>query len=172
MKKLIAILALSLSFSAIAAPKNEGVKIAVINIQKVITNIGEGKSVMKTLETSFKTKQKEIKAEEEAIKKLQKDYQKQSSLLSDKAKAKKENEIRGKIAKLQQKTMEYQNNIQKQEKQLKQPILEKLKPVIDEVSESKNVSMTFEVSSSPVVYAQSQIDITEDVIKAYDKKHK
>lgn len=167
MKKLVCILALALSFSAIAE-----VKIGVINIQKVITSIGEGKSVMKTLEKSFKSKQKEIKAEEDAIKKMQQDYQKQSSLLSDKAKANKENEIRQRIAKLQQKTMEYQKNIQQQEQQLKKPILEKLKPVIDDVSKSKDLAMTFEVSSSPVVYAQTQIDITDEVIKAYDKKHK
>ncbi|MCO4756325.1 MAG: OmpH family outer membrane protein [Bacteriovoracaceae bacterium] len=167
MKKLITVIALALSFSAAAE-----VKIGLVNIQKVITSIGEGKSVMKTLEKSFKSKQKEIKAEEEAIKKLQQDYQKQSSLLSDKAKAKKEDEIRTKIGTLQRKTMEYQKNIQNQEKQLKKPILEKLKPVIDEVSKNKSVAMTFEVSSSPVVYAEKQIDITEDVIKAYDKKHK
>lgn len=167
MKKLITILAMALSFSAVAQ-----VKVGVINIQKVITSIGEGKNVMSTLEKSFKSKQKEIKAEEEAIKKLQQDYQKQSSLLSDKAKANKENEIRQKIAQLQQKTADYQKNIQNQERELKQPILEKLKPVIDQVSQSKDVAMTFEASSSPVVYAQNQVDITNDVIKAYDKKHK
>ncbi len=167
MKNLIMVIALAFSFSAMAE-----VKIGVVNIQKVITSIGEGKSVMKTLEKSFKSKQKEIKSEEEAIKKLQQDYQKQSSLLSDKAKAKKEDEIRKKISSLQRKTMEYQKNIQNQEKQLKKPILEKLKPVIDSVSKDKGVALTFEASSSPVVYAQKQIDITSDVIKAYDKKHK
>ncbi len=160
-------MALAFSFSAMAE-----VKIAIVNIQKVITSIGEGKSVMQTLEKSFKSKQKEIKAEEDAIKKLQQDYQKQSSLLSDKANATKEDEIRKNIASLQIKTMEYNNNIQNQEKELKKPILEKLKPVIDNVSKKKEVALTFEASSSPVVYAQKQVDITEDVIKAYDKKHK
>ena len=167
MKRASIILALALfSLQAMA-----NVKVGVVNIQKVITSIGEGKSVMKTLEKSFKAKQKEIKAEEEAIKKLQQDYQKQSSLLSEKAKAKKENEIRQKIAQLQQKTMEYQKNIQSQEQQLKKPILEKLKPVIDQVSKQEKVAMTFEISSSPVVYAQEQVDITDKVIKTYDKKH-
>ena len=55
---------------------------------------------------------------------------------------------------------------------MKKPILEKLKPVIDEVSKSEKVAMTFEITSSPLVYAQDKVDITEKVIKAYDKKHK
>lgn len=73
---------------------------------------------------------------------------------------------------LQNKTRSYQADIQKQEAELKKPILEKLKPVIDEVSASEKVALTFEISTSPVVYAESRVDITDAVIKAYDKKHK
>ncbi len=167
MKKLILVLSLVLSFSAFAETK-----IAVVNIQKVITSIKAGKNVMKQLEKAFKKKQKELKGEETAIKKLQKDYQKQNLVLSDKAKLKKENEIRGRIQALQKKTMDYQKGIQQQEAQLKKPILEKLKPVIDQVSKEKKVAMTFEVTASPLVYAESKVDITDAVIKAYDKKHK
>lgn len=167
MKKLIILLSLLLSFSAFAE-----VKVGIVNIQKVITSIKEGKSVMKSLEKSFKSKQAELKKEENKIKKLQKDYQKQSLVLSDKAKAKKEADIRGRIQKLQKTTMAYQKEIQKQEAQLKKPILEKLKPVIDSVSKAEKVTMTFEITSSPLVYAQNKIDITAKVIKAYDSKHK
>ena len=156
-----------LSVSAMAE-----VKIGVVNIQKIITSIKQGKSVMTTLEKSFKSKQKELKKEEEGIKKLQVDYQKQSLVLSDKAKLKKETELRNKIQALQKKTMDYQKDIQKQEAELKKPILEKLKPIIDEVSEKMKVAMTFEITSSPLVYAESKVDITDEVIKAYDKKNK
>lgn len=167
--KLILMIATVISFSVNAAT---GVKVGVINIQKVISKIKEGVEVQSTLEKSFKAKQKEIKAEEDKIKDLQEKYQKQSALLSDDAKLKKGQEIRQMIAELQKKTMGYQKSIQKQEAELKKPILEKLKPIIDKVSEEAEVTMTFEVSSSPIVYAKDQIDITDNVIKAYDKEHK
>lgn len=167
MKKLIVLLCLLLSVSAFAE-----VKIGVVNIQKVITTIKQGKSVMQALEKSFKAKQKDLKSEEEGIKKLQQDYQKQSLVLSDKAKLKKETELRSKIQALQKKTMDYQKDIQKQEADLKKPILEKLKPIIDEVSKEMKVALTFEVTASPLVYAESKVDITDAVINAYDKKNK
>lgn len=167
MKQITFLITLLLSLSVFAETK-----VGIVNIQKVITSIKEGKGVMKSLEKSFKTKQAELKKEEDAIKKLQKDYQKQSLVLSDKAKAKKEGEIRKKIQELQQKTMTYQKEIQQLEAQMKKPILEKLKPIIDEVSEKENVAMTFEITSSPLVYAKAKVDITEKVIKAYDSKHK
>ncbi len=166
MKNILLIALMVFSVSSFAE-----VKIGIVNIQKVMATIKEGKSVNTTLEKSFKAKQKLIKSEEEKITKMQKDFQKQNLVLSDAAKAKKGAEIQKKIAEVRNQMMTYQKEIQKQEKQLKKPILDKLKPIIDDVSKKEKVAMTFEISSSPIVYAASTVDITEQVIKAYDKKH-
>ena len=93
-------------------------------------------------------------------------------VLTDAAKAKKENEMRATVQKIQQMQAKFQKEIQKQEAEIKKPLLEKLKPIIDAVSKEEKVTMTFEITSSPVVYAETKVDLTEKVIKAYDKKHK
>ncbi len=165
MKSLILILALSISFSAMAE-----VKVGIVNIQKIILSIKEGKSVNKTLEKSFKSKQDRIKKEEDSIRKLQEKFKKQDAVLTDMAKAKKGAEIKQKIDAVRAKMMQFQKEIQKQEAELKKPILEKLKPVIDSVSKSEKVSLTFEISQSPVVYAANKEHLTKKVIEAYDKK--
>ena len=92
-------------------------------------------------------------------------------VLSDTAKAKKVGEIQRKMAEAKQKMRQFQQEIQKQEAELKKPILEKLKPIIDSISKAEKVDLTFEMSSSPIVYAQTKVDLTAKVIKAYDKKH-
>lgn len=166
MKRILLLALICFSVSVMAE-----VKVGMVNIQKIITTIKEGKSVNTTLEKSFKSKQKLIKKEEEAIKKLQADFQKQNLVLSDKAKAKKAQEIQQKMMAVRQQMEKYQREIQNQEKELKKPILDKLKPIIDEISKSESVAMTFEISSSPIVYASSTVDLTDKVIKAYDKKH-
>lgn len=166
MKNLILILALVFSFSAMAE-----VKVGIVNIQKIILTIKEGKAVNKTLEKSFKKKQELIKKEETAIRKLQEKFKKQDAVLTAQAKAKKAAEITKKIETVRSKTMQFQKEIQKQEAELKKPILEKLKPVIDEVSQKNKVALTFEISQSPVVYAANKMDLTKLVIEAYDKKY-
>ncbi len=166
MKKILVLSIVCFSISVMAE-----VKVGMVNIQKIITTIKEGKSVNTTLEKSFKSKQNLVKKQEEGIKKLQADFQKQNLVLSEKAKAKKAGEIQQKIAAVRQQMMGYQKEIQKQEKELKKPILDKLKPIIDQISKDEKVAMTFEISSSPIVYAASTIDLTDKVIKAYDKKH-
>lgn len=155
------------SFSAFAE-----VRVGLVNIQKIISTISEGKSVNKTLEKSFKSKQKVLKKEEEEIKKMIANFEKQNAVLSDAAKAKKRAEIQQRRQEASSKMMQFQKEIQKQEAELKKPILDKLKPVIDEVSKEEKVALTFEISASPPIYAAQKVDLTEKVIKAYDKKHK
>ena len=166
MKAFILLTTLILSTSAFSATK-----VGLVNIQKIIGEIKEGKAVNKTLEKSFKSKQKSIKKEEEAIRKLQEQIQKQSKVLSDSAKAKKFAEIQKMVADARAQTQKFQKEIQKQEAELKKPILEKLKKVIDKISSEEKVDLTFEISSSPIVYAAEKIDLNDKVIKAYDKEH-
>ncbi len=166
MKSLIVLSALILSFSAHSA-----VLVGLVDIQKVIVSIKEGKAVQKTLEKAFNDKKSILKKDEDKIKKAQEDYKKQSMVLAEAARMSKEREIQEQMMKLQGKTMEFQKEIQKMEQDLKKPILEKLRPIIDEVSKASSVAMTFELSAAPIIYAEAKKDLTEEVIKAYDKKH-
>ena len=166
MKLVIALMLLTFSFSSFSA-----VLVGLVDVQKIITSIKEGKNVQKTLEKSFNDKKSVLSKDEEKIKKAQEDYKKQSAILADAARLNKEREIQEMIMKLQNKTMEYQREIQKMEQDMKKPILEKLRPIIDEISKANNVDLTFELSAAPIVYAASKKDLTDDVIKAYDKKH-
>ena len=164
-------LTLALTLLVFSLNSFSAVVVGLVDIQKVITSIKEGKGVQKTLEKAFNEKKAVLKKDEDKIKKAQEDYKKQSMVLAEAARMSKERDMQEMMMKLQSKTMEYQKDIQKMEQDLKKPILEKLRPIIDEVSKSAAVAMTFELSAAPIVYAEAKKDITDDVIKAYDKKH-
>lgn len=164
MSRFIALLlAFGLTFSATAA------SIAKVDVQKVLLTVDEGKKVRETLKKKFDEKQKIIKKEEDKIMKMRQDFEKQSLVMNDKAKLKKQKEIQGLIIALQQKTQEFQQEIQKQENDLKRPILEKVKKVIDTYSEKQNFDLVFEFSTSPI-YAKGAKDITDEIVKAFNKK--
>jgi outer membrane protein len=164
MKYLLSIVVLLTSFPAFS------VTVGVVDMQRVINGIKQGKAIIKTLEKSFNKKKKELKKEEEKIIKMRDDFKKQSLVLSDKAKVKKEQELQMRIVELQKKTVDSQRQIQKQEAELKKPILEKLRKIVEEVSKKEKVDITIEVAS-PIIYAKDRKDITDAIIKAYDKKH-
>lgn len=154
------------SFAAQAA-----VTVGLVDVQKVLTSIKEGQSVMKTLEKSFNDKKATLKKDEDKIKKAGEDLKKQSAVLSEQARLTKEREIQEQILAVQGKAAEFQREMQKMEQDLKKPIIDKLRPIIEEVSKASAVSMTFELGSAPIIYAESKKDITDEVVKAYDKKH-
>jgi len=143
-----------------------------VDIQRVLISIKEGKAVRDKLKKQFDDKQKIVKKEEAAIRKLQEEFKKQAMVLNDNAKAKKEKEIQTRFMKLQQQTMGYQKEIQALENKYKKPILNKLRGIITEISKNAGVDMTFESSTAPIVYAKTEKDLTDKVIKAYDKKFK
>lgn len=148
------------------------VLVGIVDIQSVLTSIKDGKEVNSKLEKIFNKKKLELTSTEDKIKKLQEAFKKKSMVMSAAAKAKEEKKIQDEYMAYQQLRMKAQQDMQKEEQALKAPILEKLKPVIESISKKEKVALTFEISSSPVIYAAKQVNLTPMVIEAYDKQNK
>ncbi len=146
------------------------VLVGKVDVQKVLITVNQGQAGRDQLKKSFDEKQKVLKEEEDKIRKLQEDYQKKASVLNDKEKGKKEREIQDKIVAIQQKTATFQKDIQEMEQKLKTPILEKVKAVVDEVAKSADVDLVYEAATAPILYAKEEKDLTDDVVKMFNKK--
>ena len=143
-----------------------------VDIQQVLVSIKEGQKVRTELEKFFNEKQAELRKEEEKIQKMQADFEKQAVALNDAAKAQRQQAIQQAFMALQEKTGEYQNQLREREQTLKQPILDRIGVVVEEVSKKAEVEMTFEASTAPIIYAKTKKDLTDEVIKEYDRRHK
>lgn len=161
------LLATSLCFASYSYAE---VIVGVIDLQKILASVKEGKAINDKLKKSFEDKKSILKKEEGKLKKEQEDFLKQAAVLSSDAKVKKEVELQQKIGALQKKSMDYQKEISEQEATLKKPLLEKIKGIIEDISEKEKVDITVEVSASPIVYAKNKKNLTDLVIKAYDSK--
>ena len=165
MKILITSLVLLFSFQSFA-----GFVVGKVDIQKVLLSVKQGQKVRDQLKSEFEKKKKVLDKEQNKIKKLQQDFAKQSLVMNDKAKLSKEKEIQEMIIKLQQKSLGFQKEIQEMENKMKAPILNKVRDIINNVSKSAGVDVTFEASTAPVVYAKNEKELTDEVIKQYNKK--
>lgn len=165
MKALIATMALVMTSSAFSA-----VTVGKVDVQKVLITVNQGVAVRDQLKKSFDEKQKILKDEEDKIKKLQDDYSKKASVINDKEKSKKEREIQEKIIGIQQKTAAFQKEIQELEQKLKTPILDRVKGIVDEVSKAADVDLVYESATAPILYAKVEKDLTDEVVKSYNKK--
>ncbi|WP_127718039.1 OmpH family outer membrane protein [Halobacteriovorax sp. HLS] len=167
MKKiLVLVAAMILSSQAFA------IVVGKVDVQKVIVSVNEGKKIKDQLKGTFDEKQKILKKEEDKIRKMQEAFKKQSLVMNEKAKQQKQMEIQESIVKLQQKTAGYQREIQELEQKFKKPLFEKIKVVISDISKKAGVDFTIESATAPIIYAKTEKDLTDEVIKAFNSKHK
>ncbi|MBF0312987.1 MAG: OmpH family outer membrane protein [Oligoflexia bacterium] len=145
--------------------------VGLVDMQKVLLSIDEGKGVRKQLEDDLKKKQDSLKKDENKFKDLQDKFEKQRSVLNESKRTEKEKELRDLYVELQEKTMKFQQDLQDLERTLKKPLIDKIKSVVETVSKTSSVDLTFEVGTTPLVYAETKKDITEDVISAYNKQY-
>lgn len=141
-----------------------------VDVQRVLLTVNEGKKLKEELTKDYNEKKASLTADEQKILEFKDNFRKQSMVLSEDVKHEKEKELQKMIAELQNKSKQYQEEIQNLENKHKKTLIEKIKKVILDVSTEKNVDFTFEILTSPI-YAKKQIDLTEDVIKAYDAKY-
>ncbi len=158
------------SFTAKAA--DEAGKIAVVDMQKAIEASDAGKKAKAKLEGEAKTVKKELETEEAALRKLDEEFKKQSLVMNDEAKAKKQGELQQRFMKFQETHAKKQMEFKTREKELVDPIVEKLRGVISEIAKSKNYALVLEKNETGVLYLLDKDDLTNDVVAAYNKQAK
>lgn len=145
------------------------IKIGLVDMQKAIQNSKEGKKAKAELEGDFEKKKKELQKRESDLKKMGEDIEKKKSVLSEEALGKKQAEFQEEMMKYREAVGKSQMEIQKKERDLTAPILEKMKKVIEATAKEKGLSLVIE-NTAMVLYHEKSLDITDDVSKAFEKE--
>lgn len=145
------------------------VKMGYIDMQKAIQSTSTGKAAKKKLEKDFNKKKKELEKMEADLKKMTQDLEKKAAVLSDDVKAKKQSELQREMMKYQKIVGQSQLEIQKKERELTTPIITKLRETIQKIAKKDGYTMILEKSEQSVLWAKKEADLTDKVIKAYEK---
>ncbi|MES2962480.1 MAG: OmpH family outer membrane protein [Bdellovibrionota bacterium] len=158
----------------LAAPvaQAEEMKIGYIDIQKAIQGTSAGKKAKSDLEKEFNAKNSEFQKRQADFKKMGEDLEKKKLALSDEARAKKAQELQGEFMKLQKDMGESQLGMQKKEAEALKPIVEKLEKAIDKVAKDGGYTMILEKGQQSVVWAKKDLDLTDTVVKEFEKTTK
>jgi outer membrane protein len=166
-QKIVMALILGCSVTAMAE-----VKIGLVDMQKAIQETADGKKAKGELESDFNKKKKELEKKQADIKKMGEDLDKKALVLSDDVKTKKQQEIQQEMGKYQEAVSKSQMDIQKHERDLTQPIINRLRGIIEDMAKKENFSVVIEKSDQLVLYSVREIDLTDRVVKDYDSAKK
>ncbi|NRA44248.1 MAG: OmpH family outer membrane protein [Oligoflexales bacterium] len=146
--------------------------VGVIDMQKVILSVEEGKQARAELEKVIKSKEGEFIKQKQELDRMNKEWQDQSALLSEEARMSKQREFQEKFMQMRNAEMAFQNEIKQKEQKATQEIAVKASKIIQGIAEKKKLQMVFESHSAGLVYVSKPVDLTEDVIAAYGKPGK
>jgi outer membrane protein len=169
---LVLVSVLALSQVPMRMAHADEIKLGYVDLQKAIQETTVGKKAKKELETEFNAKKTELQKREADLKKMNEDLEKKKSALSDDVRNKKSQELQAEMMKFQREVSESQMNIQKKERELTQPILEKLQASMEKIAKDGGYTMIFEKSEQSVLWAKKEVDLTDAVVKEFEKTQK
>ncbi len=165
MKKIVvALMALLL----LAAPALADTKIAYVDLQKALNLSKAGAQAKSDIGVQVKKYEAEFKTKQEKLMKMKGELEKQAVLLSDSAKAEKEREFQKNVVDLQRFQKDVKQELQQQDAELTKQILNELYVVLQKIGKDGSYTMILEKNEGAVIYAAENIDLTNELIKAYD----
>jgi outer membrane protein len=144
-------------------------KLGLVDLQKAIQSTEAGKKAKKDLESEVEKKKKDIQKREADLKKMQEDLEKKKGLLSDEIFQKRQAEFQEEMLKYREAFGKSQADLQKRERELTQPILEKMKKIVDRLAKQKGLQLIIE-NSPMVLFSDASIDLTNEVVLAFEKE--
>jgi outer membrane protein len=160
--------ALVLAFAYASGASAQQPKFAVVDLQRALTEIEEGRKAKGSLKSLFDQRQKTLDKQQEDLRALKEGIEKQRDVLSREVYAKKVEELQKALAELQTTYMEFQRELAAKEADLTKPILERLQRIVKQVGQKDGYAMVLERNEAGVVYIPSSYDLTDLIIQRYN----
>jgi outer membrane protein len=151
----------------------ETFKMGVIDPQAVLEKSKAGKKALDGLKEYVSTRQKLLSRDEEELRNTEKQLKEQVAKLSESEKKDKETQFRGRIQEYQKRAQEFNQELQAKQKELVDDYMKRIASATQTVAEKGGFSIVVDKGSEQtvkiVIYNKDTIDLTEQVIKEFDR---
>jgi outer membrane protein len=141
----------------------EALKIGFVDLQRIFAGSDAGKKARADIEAIEKSKKAVIEEKVNALKKIEEEINKQSSVLSAEAKKAKEEEFEKLQRDVQRLVADARTELQKKENELTNAILKDVSDIVDAVGHEEGYAIIFR--SEVVFSAKKELDLTGAVIE-------
>lgn len=170
MKRLVGFLSLALALLITGALQAAEMKFGVVDIQRILDTVDEGKRAKVDFEKAMQTRKAELEKRKAEVDKLKQNFEKQKMILSAQALEEKQKDLAAKDEDLRQYFVTINTEMQKKESQLIGEIGKKIKDVVEKFGKEQGYSFIWEKQS--LFFFKDASEITPQVIETYNKTYK
>ena len=145
----------------------EEMKLGYVDLRRALHETEDGHKAESSLKKVFDQKQKELDEQQDDVKKAIEDLNKKRTLLPADTVRQKEAELQERVAKVQQTYLRHQQDLAAKEEEATRPIVDRLQRIIAKIASEEHFTMIFDRNMG-VVYAKSELDLTNQVIRRYN----
>lgn len=143
-------------------------KVAVIDVQRVLTESDPGKEALQDLQKLQEEKIEEGRRLKQELDALQEQFSKQRLTLSDERLEEMSKEIEDRTITLRRFEDDAQREIDDARRRTLGKLESRILPVINEVGEEQGYELIFNKFQSGLVYAADTVDVTDEVIRRFN----
>ncbi|TET21488.1 MAG: OmpH family outer membrane protein [Candidatus Aminicenantes bacterium] len=158
---------IGLQYNAFSA---DSCKIAVINMQKLQEKSKKFQEIRGTLRQKYETLQKKLDNEKNELVKMEEELKKQGMMLSLDAKEDKQKELTKKKRHYKYLAEEFTQEMKQAEIEATNKFGKEIEKVVEKIGKREAYTLILGKRTMGLVYYDNAIDITDEVIKAYDQK--
>ena len=147
----------------------QGLKIAVIDVNKVLNESEAGKVAKKKMENRYEELKKKVDALTEEAKKMKEEIDKQKILLGKEKLKAKEDALAAKVGELRKVSKESEDEMQRRQRDLTREVLKVIEGQVDKIVKEEKIDLVLERSSG-VVHFDPSLDITAKVLALVNKE--
>ncbi|MFO7588258.1 MAG: OmpH family outer membrane protein [Gemmatimonadota bacterium] len=164
----VALAALMLGTVGTAAAQDgppTGTTVVYLDSQEILQAAPGSAEAQRTFDRELTEWRRELEVDAATLDSLVRDYQRQEVMLSPQAKEQKQTELRSRQQELATKRGELETRARQRQGELLQPILDRVRGVIEQVRAERNYSMVFDVQTDGVIAADPALDVTDLVVR-------
>jgi len=154
--------------AAAALPAAAQTKIAVIDVQRVVSESDPGKEVMQRLKALTDAKSQEGQTLQQEFAALQEQFNKQRFTVSESRQAEMSKEIEDKQIAIRRFQDDAQREVQEAQRRELGGLEERILPIINQVGQEQGYTLIFNKFQSGLVFADEAVDITDEVIRRFN----
>ena len=174
-RMMVGVVALSLAQWVELLHAGEVIRVGVMDQQMVMERTKGGKLAMEDVKGYSMTRQKIINADEQELKDLDQSLQDPNVKLTDQARQEKEEQLRSKMEAYQRRLQEFNREVQQKQREMVAEYAQKIATAAKAVAQKEGYTAILDKGNEAliriVLYHQPALDVTDSIIKEFDRQN-
>ena len=165
------VLSLAWGCTSVGSPNPSDLPIGVVDPQRILQETVKGQRLSDTLNAFMKDRQALVELEQKELRKLEGELMAQSTVLSQEARQRKEEQFRQKMAEYQQKVADLNREVQEKQRELQNEFRRHVQKVVSEIAGRRGLGLVLEEgANSGTLFYRPGLDISTDIIQAMNQE--